>query len=211
MAGGEEEAAGFALLDEEEENLQAALAWTDETASVELEARIAVAVRWYWLVRGRLGEGTRVFERMAAGSEGLPAVHAAALSGAGMFNARRGELTRATPQLETARALYADLGDADEEARCLAELGMVAVDEGDLARAARSLCRMRRSIRAGRQREPLGVALANLGAIATRRGDVGGGGRVHQSCDRVAAGEQRQRRARGLAGEPGTRAAAGRR
>ena len=172
MAGGEEEAAGFALLDEEEENLQAALAWTDETANLELEVRIAVAVRWYWLVRGRLGEGTRLFERMAAGSEGLPAVHAAALSGAGMFNARRGELTRATPQLETARALYADLGDTDEEARCLAELGMVAVDEGDLARAQELYVECADRFEREGNANRLAVALANLGAIATRRGDA---------------------------------------
>ena len=174
LAGGAEETAGFTLLDEEAENLQAALAWTDATASVELQARIAVSVRWYWLVRGRLGEGTRVFERIAAGSEGLPAVHAAALSGAGMFNARRGELARATPQLETARALYADLGDADEEARCIAELGMVAVDEGDLDRAHDLYLECADRFEREGNDNRLGVALANLGAIATRRGDVEG-------------------------------------
>jgi predicted ATPase/DNA-binding SARP family transcriptional activator len=172
LAGGDEETAAFAVLDAEEENLQAALAWAVETSSVELKVRMIVALRWHWLVRGRLAEGTRVFERAAAATEELPELHAAALSGAGLFNLRRGENERATRQLQTAARLYAELGDEDEEARCIAELGAIAVDEGELVRArelyAEAVERFERTGNVLRQ----GVALANLAAIATLLGDA---------------------------------------
>ena len=42
----------------------AAVDWADATGDFELELRIAAAGRWYWLVRGYLDEGRRVFERL---------------------------------------------------------------------------------------------------------------------------------------------------
>jgi tetratricopeptide (TPR) repeat protein len=171
LEGGEAEAVAFALLDEEAENLAAALEWADATSSIELEARIAVALRWYWLVRGRLGEGTRVFERIAVASEDLPAVHADAMSGAGVFNYRRGDRARAVRQFEVARDLYATLGNDDEEARCLAELGGIAVDDGELARAAELFAAAVVVFERIGNVYRLGAVLANLAAIATLQGD----------------------------------------
>ena len=136
LAGGEEETAGFALLDEEEENLQAALAWTDATAIVELQVGIAVSVRWYRPLRTRSRarrRNPRLRAHSGRGARGCrPSMRLRCQARDVQRAARRARACDTT--LETARALYADLGDAEEEARCIAELGMVAVDEGDLDR-----------------------------------------------------------------------------
>ena len=184
IEGGDAEAAAFELFDTESENLEAALERAHETGNVDEEARIAVGLRWYWVVRGRFGEGKRVFERLAAASAERPAVLADALSGAGVFNYRRADRELAVRQLETARALYAELGNDDETARCLAELGAIAVDDGDLARAARLFTE------AGAAFDRLGnpyrfaVALGNLAAIEVQRGNLeAAAGYSHRSIE----------------------------
>ena len=49
------------LLDEEHENVRAALSWAGAAGEVELEVRLAAATRWYWVIRGQLSEGRRIF------------------------------------------------------------------------------------------------------------------------------------------------------
>jgi predicted ATPase/DNA-binding SARP family transcriptional activator len=172
LAGGEPEEQAMTLLDSEHENLHAAIAWTQQSDDVESTVRFAVALRWYWLVRGWIGEGLLVFEHAVAATADRPEAHAFALSGAGMLNVRRGARTEGTRQLEAALALYAELGDEAETARCAAELGHVAVEDGDLDRAAElytaSVERFARLGNATRE----AVAVANLAAIAARRGDA---------------------------------------
>jgi predicted ATPase len=85
LEGGESQEAAFALLDTEQENLHAALAWAVGAADVDTEVRLACAQRWYWLVRGRLNEGVRVFEHAIGVSGDLPAAHAAVLAGAATY------------------------------------------------------------------------------------------------------------------------------
>jgi predicted ATPase len=62
LEGGESQEAAFAFLNTEQENVHGALAWAVEAGDVDTEVRLACAQRWYWLVRGRLNEGVRVFE-----------------------------------------------------------------------------------------------------------------------------------------------------
>src|SRR5207237_5866958 len=110
--------------------------WAVENADVDVESRLAAAQRWYWLVRGRLNEATRVFEHLIDVTTALPAARGAALAAAGTFNVRRGDRQRGAMQLQAALELFRDLGDEGELSRCIAELGHVAVDDGDLDRAA---------------------------------------------------------------------------
>jgi tetratricopeptide (TPR) repeat protein len=172
LAGGETEEPGLALMDDEQENLHAALACAVETADVDAEARLAAAQRWYWLVRGRLNEGVRVFEHVVEVTDAHSPLHATALVGAGTFNVRRGERRRGAAQLETALEIFRDLDDEDELSRCIAELGHVAVDDGDLDRAAElyteSIEIFERLGNSTRQ----AVALSNLAAISAQRGDA---------------------------------------
>jgi predicted ATPase len=69
--GGEAEQ-WYALLDEEHDNLRAALSWAAAARELELEVRLSVALRWFWLVRGYLSEGRRFFDDVVARTEGAP-------------------------------------------------------------------------------------------------------------------------------------------
>jgi non-specific serine/threonine protein kinase len=167
---GEAETAAFALLDIELDNIRATLDFLHESGEPELESRVALALRWYWIVRGPATEGIRIYERLIPVSADLPRTHADALSGAGIFNYRRGERARATEQLEAARALYDRLGDEDEVGRCISELGAIAVDDGDFARAAELFEEAAASFERSGNAYRLGVVVANLAAVATMRG-----------------------------------------
>ena len=207
LAGGETEEPGLALLDDEQENLHAALAWAVENADVDAETRLAAAQRWYWLVRGRLNEGARVFEHAIEVTAADSALHAAALVGAGTFNVRRGERRKGADQLAAALAAFRDLDDEDEVSRCIAELGHVAVDDGDLDRAVELYTESIEIF------ERLGNITAAGGRALEPRSDLRAARRRSYRCDlrragdRAAARERRPRRDGGLPCEPRTRPA----
>jgi predicted ATPase len=170
-AGGEAETIGYEALGREHDNVLAAIDWADAAGDVELELRIAVATRWYWLVRGHLHEGDRVFQRLRANTQSVPALHGEALVLGAAFPWRLGDIPEAKRQLEEALSLFRELGDEDNIARSIAELGGVAVSEDDLDRAvelyeetAILFERLGRTVR-------LAVVLANLAAIAAQRND----------------------------------------
>jgi predicted ATPase/DNA-binding SARP family transcriptional activator len=169
--GGGAEAEWYGLLDVEQENLRSAGAWASEAGEVEVEVRLAVAQRWFWLVRGRLGEGHRAFARAVAATGGKPALHAAALAGTATFSVRLGAFEEAKALFERALALYRELDDLDEISRCIAELGGVAVAERDLERAAQLYTESISIFEQTGNKIRLAVALANLAAIAAEAGD----------------------------------------
>jgi predicted ATPase len=169
--GGGAEAEWYGLLDVEQENLRSAGAWASEAGEVEVEVRLAVAQRWFWLVRGRLGEGHRAFARAVAATGGKPALHAAALAGTATFSVRLGAFEEAKALFERALALYRELDDLDEISRCIAELGGVAVAERDLERAAQLYTESISIFEQTGNKIRLAVALANLAAIAAESGD----------------------------------------
>jgi tetratricopeptide (TPR) repeat protein len=73
---------------------------------------------------------------------------------------------------ETAVALYQELGDENEAVRCLAELGHVAIDDGDHDRADELYSTAAERFEAIGNTTRQAVALSNLAAIAARRGDA---------------------------------------
>jgi non-specific serine/threonine protein kinase len=169
--GGGAEDAAYALLDVEQENLRSAGSWAADAGELAVEMRLAVAQRWFWLVRGHLSEGRRAFERAIAATGGEPALHATALAGAATFSSRLGAVTEAKGQFEEALALYRELDDLDEISRCIAELGGVAVHERDLERAAQLYTESISLFEQTGNRVRLAVALANLAAIAAEADD----------------------------------------
>jgi predicted ATPase/DNA-binding SARP family transcriptional activator len=171
LPGGASEPEGMAVLEREADNLRAAFAWASASGDGETTVRLAVAQRWFWLVRGRFVEARAAFDT-AAEARVEPTLHAAALNGAATFAAHQGETARAREQWNEALEIYRARGDEDEVARCVAELGSVAVAEGDLERA-RVLYEdaVERFDRLGhRVRES--VALSNLAAIADQDDDL---------------------------------------
>jgi len=129
------------------------------------------AQRWAWLMRGRFAEGRAAFDAaVAAGNE--PLLHAAALNGAATFALHQGE-TRLADELWTrALAINREHGEHGEAARCLAELGAVAVAERDFELAHRRyeetavlFHELGNSMREA-------IAVSNIAAIAANRNDL---------------------------------------
>ncbi|HET7647091.1 MAG TPA: BTAD domain-containing putative transcriptional regulator [Gaiellaceae bacterium] len=171
LPGGAAEAEGMAVLEREADNLRASFAWATAHGEGETAVRLAVAQRWFWLVRGRFVEARAAFDA-AAEAQVEPTLHAAALNGAATFAAHQGETARARDQWNEALQIYRAHGDEDEVARCVAELGGVAVAEGDLEQA-RELYE-EAVVRFGRlgHRVRESVSLSNLAAIADQRDDL---------------------------------------
>jgi len=169
--GGDSEPKAYALLESEHDNLRAAVAWADEESEVEVAVRLALALRWFWLVQGHLDEGSRTFERLIAQTTGDRERRAEVLAAGSSFSWRLGNAAESTERLEEALAIYRELGDDGEIARCIAELGAVAVTENDLDLAtARYVEASELFERVGR-RSHFATALANIAAIAAQRDD----------------------------------------
>ncbi|HET8605697.1 MAG TPA: BTAD domain-containing putative transcriptional regulator [Gaiellaceae bacterium] len=171
LQGGVVEAEGMAILEREADNLRAAFEWATAAGDGDTVVRIAVAQRWLWLVRGRFVEGRAAFDA-AVEARVEPTLHAAALNGAATFAAHQGDSARARDQWNEALAIYRAHGDEQEAARCVAELGGVAVAEGDLeqAWALYEEAALRFDQLGNRVRQ--GVALSNLAAIADQRDEL---------------------------------------
>jgi predicted ATPase/DNA-binding SARP family transcriptional activator len=165
----------FSLFDPEADNLRAALAWAGAAGETELELRLAVAARWYWVLQGHFSEGRRVFEGIVERTREAPKeLRARALVMAEIFPLRHGENAIARAWLDESLALYRELDDVEGTTRAMAELAALAIAEQDLDRAAalfeECLPLLRESDYALRKSR-LATALGNLGTIAHMRDD----------------------------------------
>jgi predicted ATPase/class 3 adenylate cyclase len=121
-------------LDADHDNMRAALAWSQTAAdSVDIGARLAGALHWYWYIRGYKREGRAWLERVLQQSSSAAALaRAKLLYGAGRFQSDGG---RANALIEQALALCRELGDKPGMADALLFLGRVARLQGDYERS----------------------------------------------------------------------------
>jgi len=96
-------------LEQEHDNLRAALDWFEISGETQLALRLAGALSRFWMLRGNLAEGARRLESALRADERLTAARAKALNGASMLAA-----DDATSKLraEEGLALHRTLGDA---------------------------------------------------------------------------------------------------
>jgi predicted ATPase/DNA-binding SARP family transcriptional activator len=162
----------YPVLDEEHDNLRAALVWAATAGEIELEVRLAVAARWYWVVQGHLSEGRRFFDEIFARTAGAPKeLRARALVHGAIFPFRQGDTSVAAALLQESLDLYRSLGDEEGIARATAELGGVAIAELDLDRAAALYEESVPLFRSQGKPMRVAAALGNLGTVAQMRGD----------------------------------------
>ncbi|HUK97116.1 MAG TPA: BTAD domain-containing putative transcriptional regulator [Gaiellaceae bacterium] len=155
------------------DNLRAALAFSVETGDAELEGRLVVALRWFWVVRGFSNEARSAFERAIADTESADdRLRARVLADGATFPYRQGDLAEARRLWSEALALYRGLRDDDGIARCIADLGAVSSTEGDLDGAAAAFEESLPLFEALGNHQRAAIALANLAAIAELRGDM---------------------------------------
>lgn len=132
----------LARLDAEFDNVQAALAWLEETAldgddeSSDLMLRLVASLWRYWFARGRAAGGGRWIERaLATAAEGRSFPAARAWYAAGELAEQRGDLDESTRCFSEAASMFESLGDDGGAAEAWDGLGMIARTRGDLEAA----------------------------------------------------------------------------
>ncbi len=169
---GSEQRRWLDVLDEEQDNLRAALDHAHMAGTAELELRLVVALWRFWWLRGHLAEGRARLERAnLRAPEVVPRLRADAYRGGAGIAWTQGDLARA----RELAALGLEIADANDEGdislACRTVLGLIARDEGDYVRAREHLEQSGAIARAlGREGDEL-VAKMNLGSVAFDAGD----------------------------------------
>nr|MBA2286968.1 tetratricopeptide repeat protein [Ktedonobacteraceae bacterium] len=174
LRGGGQQIRWLKQLNQEQENIRAALLKLIAYEEAALAVRLCAALSWYWITRGSFREGGDFLQAALAlpQSEVPPAAQAQALCGAGELALRQGNYTTATLLLERSVASYRELKHTSGRAEALLNLGLVRAYQQYFAEA-RAL--MEQSISLCRAEEDtwlLGHALDSLARLAWEQGDI---------------------------------------
>ncbi len=129
---GREPAAWLDRLASEHDNLRAALGWAVERGQMALGVRLAIALHWFWRLRGPVHEGRHWTATMLLRcAEVSPALHAALLPRAGDLATVQGDFTRARAMLDAGIAMARELDDPRLLTFALGMRGASAYTAGD--------------------------------------------------------------------------------
>ncbi|HEX8746538.1 MAG TPA: tetratricopeptide repeat protein, partial [Pyrinomonadaceae bacterium] len=132
---GPRQAEWYERLEEEHDNLRAALQWS-VTNNVEGALRLAGAIGFFWNTRGHYTEGRRWYEEALRRSGDCSAsVRAKALTGVGSLACQQGDYQSAGKFYEEALQLSKETGDTRRGAVASRGLGVISYEQGDLKRA----------------------------------------------------------------------------
>jgi predicted ATPase/DNA-binding CsgD family transcriptional regulator len=170
----------LARLDAEHDNVRAALAWAEVAGEAKVGLRLAGAMTAFWVVRGHYREGQGWLERALSWGEPVAtADRARALNGAGWLTRLQGEIDAAAVLQTEALAVARASGASLIVARALQALGLIDLQRGDHAAAARwmeqaleQFLAIESTAIAGAQY--VSAAYTNLGQIALAQGDETG-------------------------------------
>ena len=181
---GVQQVAWLDRLEQEHDNLRAALAWSTTSAgSAEVGLRLAGTLWWFWWVRGYWSEGRAWLERALAGGGGAPpSVRAMALLGASWLAREQGDVVRAVALAEESLTLYRELGDTRGTADALRGLGWVARRQSDLEQAAARLEESLGLCRELGDKRGIADALCGLAWVAEDQGDYGRQAALVEEC-----------------------------
>jgi predicted ATPase/class 3 adenylate cyclase len=161
------------MMEEEHDNVRAALRWSIDSREPEPGLRIAGALWRFWQVRNHLAEGRRWTEELlslppAARTE----ARAAALSGLGSLSYYLGDADAVRPAYEESLGIYRELGDRSGEAEEAYNLGFASLLERDHPRAKAYFEQAERLYRD--LDEPVRAAhvIAGLGLVTIEEGDL---------------------------------------
>ena len=124
-------------LEQEHDNLRAALAWaleSDRTApgGDESALRLSGALRWFWRMRGHFHEGhSWLTKSLQQHPEGRTAARAGAMLGKSLLQFALGDLGGACLPAEESAAIYRELGDQHGLAEALSFIGYTLVWQGE--------------------------------------------------------------------------------
>ena len=123
-------------LEQEHDNLRAALGWCVDRGRTGESLRLAAALGQFWQYRGYISEGRGWLQRVLASDAGAAsAERAKALASAGMLALYQGEFAVARANHEQALAIHRAAEDRWSIALAINDLGTVALYQGDYAAA----------------------------------------------------------------------------
>jgi predicted ATPase len=181
---GAEQQAWLARLEQDHDNLRAALRWAQEGkegGELELGLRLGGALWYFWQVQGYLSEGRTWLEALLAradapGQRGVtPKARAKALNCAAWLAHLQTDHAAATALAEQVCALAPDLAGRVNRAFALTTLGSVATDRNDYQRAMAFHEEALALYRAEHNDVGIAVCLNNLGLVAGLCGDFARG------------------------------------
>lgn len=175
---GPQQALWLDKLEQEHDNLRAALAWTLREGSVEIALRMSGAMWQFWWLHGHMVEGrgwldaalgrARAFEH---GAEIDPALLAKTLNAAGSLAGYQSDYMRAETLLNESLAIRRTLGDKQGIANSLNNLGTLATGQGHYEQATMLFEESLALGRALGDKKNIAMSLNNLGNIALNTGD----------------------------------------
>jgi len=184
-------------LEVENGNLRAAIGKSLETGDVRTAARFGWALRMYWTLRARQGEGRLLMEQTLERDSGeLPArTRARALNALAVCMYGSGNPERMISISEESVALFRQAGDRDGEAHAPGMIGFAALQMGDLDRATTIFEKVLEKLREQRDAWTAAHILNHLAVAPLRRGDYRRAagyaeealGLTQQTGDRLAA------------------------
>lgn len=117
-------------LEQEQENLRAALQWCIEQEQAELACRFGAALSWFWHISGHWSEGRHWLEAALrlAGAKSPTLMRAKALRGAGDMASCQGDYLAARTWLEESVSILRELHDTRELTLSLSMLSAIIAD-----------------------------------------------------------------------------------
>jgi non-specific serine/threonine protein kinase len=123
-------------LEQEHDNLRAALHWFLRAGHADMALRLCSALERFWVVRGYRNEGLTFLERALGGSAGVaPSVRAKALLAAARLSFMQSDYDRGMALAQESLALFRELGDKRGIALSLNRLGIAAWRRADFPTA----------------------------------------------------------------------------
>jgi len=131
----------LARLEEEHDNLRAALAWARDSGAAEVGLRLAGALTYFWRLHSHVVEGRAWLEAFLAlderrGDAATRAARLKALYQASAVAHPQGDYERAGALSAEGLALAREVGDPFGEGFSLTMLGWTALEQGEYGRAA---------------------------------------------------------------------------
>jgi tetratricopeptide (TPR) repeat protein len=159
-------------LEEEHDNLRAALRWSLEN-NAEMAARLTAALRYFWSRHNHLIEARKWFElALDRGGVNTPtAVRFKLLNGNGMFAKQQGDYEKARMMYEMGLSEGRSANDGPQIASSSRGLGMVAIKQGDFETAGMCLDEALAISRMLNDKFMVALTLSMLGDLARLEGD----------------------------------------
>jgi predicted ATPase/DNA-binding winged helix-turn-helix (wHTH) protein/Tfp pilus assembly protein PilF len=185
---GAEQSVWLHRLDEDHDNLRAALAWSLDQSESRDSLRLCAALQRFWMMRGHLSEGRAWCARALGKSEreAPTSDRARTLIAAGTLASWQADYPAAKLLHEESLKISRELDDRTRIASALSSLGWILSYEGDNS-AARALLEECLAItRKLGNLSGIAGALNNLGNVINEQGDFGAARALYEECLAIA-------------------------